>query len=107
MVRSYRDLDFYQDAYQLALEIHQLTLTFPALERSELGSQMRRASKGIPTNICEGWARRESEKDFKHFLLIALGSCDEMHVHLDFSRDLGYITREQHADLFGRSTNIG
>ena len=107
MIRSYRDLDFYRDAYQLALEIHQVTLTFPAFETHELGVQMRRSSKGVPQNIAEGWGRRESEKDFKHFLLIALGSCDEMQVHLDFSVDLGYITAGQHVDFRDRYTSVG
>jgi four helix bundle protein len=106
LISSYRDLDFYKDSYELALEIHRLTLTFPSFEKLELGSQMRRASKGIPQNIAEGWGRRSSEKDFKHFLVIALGSSDEMQVHLDFTRDLGYITVEAHSALRERYSSV-
>ena len=107
MIRSYRDLDFYQDSYQLALEVHKRTLLFPPEAKYELGRQMREASKSIPTNIAEGWGRRESAKDFKHFLLIALGSCDEMRVHLDFSRDLGYIAAELHKEYSERYESVG
>ena len=71
---------------------------FPVFEMHELGGQIRRASKGIPQNIAEGWARRESEKEFKHYLLIAIGSCEEMGVHLDYAKDLGYISSEAHAE---------
>lgn len=107
MIQSYRDLDFYRDAYQLALEVHEITLGLPAFERLELGSQMRRASKRVPANIAEGWGRRAKEAEFKHFLIIALSGCDEMQVHLDFARDLNYITVERHADLSERYTSVG
>ncbi len=107
MVRSFRDLDFYRDAYQLALEIHRLSMTFPAFELHETGGQMRRASKSIPQNIAEGFGRRASEKEFKHFLLIALGSCDEIQVDLDFCRDLDYVTIEAYKDLHDRYDSVG
>ena len=106
MLTSFRDLDFYRDSYQLALDIHELTLTFPVFERNELGGQMRRSSKGIPQNIAEGWGRRELEKEFKRFLLIAIGSCDEMQCHLDFCRDLKYITVDAHDDLVTRYQSV-
>src|SRR5437868_13978257 len=107
MIASYRDLDFYLDAYQLALEVHEITLGLPAFERYEQGSQMRRASKRIPANIAEGWGRRAKEAEFKHFLLISLGGCDEMAVHLDFARDLGYTTGERHKELLARYESVG
>src|SRR5581483_12522874 len=98
---SFRDLEVYQEAYRLALEVHQLTLGFPELERYVLAEQMRRASKSIPANIAEGWGR-QTQRNFAHFLGQALGSADEMLVHLDFAKDLGYITEEIHAGLSRR-----
>ena len=106
MLTSFRDLDFYRDSYQLALEIHELTLEFPTFERMELGGQMRRSSKGIPQNIAEGWGRRELEKEFRRFLLIAIGICDEMQVHLDFCRDLKYISLESHQGFLDRYQSV-
>src|SRR5260370_16926660 len=90
-VGSYRDLRIYQQSYEAALEIHQVTLRFPAFERGELGSQLRRASKSVPINIAEGYGRKRSAVDFKGFLGIALGPWDESSVFLDFAHNLKYL----------------
>ncbi len=110
-IRSYRDLRVYQRSYQAALEIHQLTLKFPAFERGELGSQLRRASKSIPINVAEGYGRKSSPEDFKRFLVIALGSCDEVSVLIDFAHNLKYLEGKSYThlkaeyELIGRSLN--
>ena len=96
----------YQEAYRLALEVHQLTLGFPVIERFVLAEQIRRASKSIPANIAEGWGV-QTGRNFAHFLGQALGSTDEMSVHLDFAKDLGYISPARHADLLDRYTVLG
>ena len=91
-VRSFRDLDVYRRAYRLSLDIHKATLGFPKVEQYALGDQMRRASKSICANIAEGFGRQwTSDADFKRFLVIAVGSCDEMQVWSDYGRDLGYL----------------
>ena len=96
MIRSFRDLTVYQKAYGLSLEIHKLSLRFPKFEQFELASQIRRSSKSIATNIAEGFGKNASLPEFKRFLKIALGSCDEVRVQLDYCRDLAYITIEQY-----------
>ena len=106
-IGSYRDLRIYQQSYQAALEIHQVTLRFPAFERGELGSQLRRASKSVAINIAEGYGRKRSAVDFKRFLGIALGSCDESSVLLDFAHDLKYLPDEAHAEFKRRYIEIG
>ena len=106
-IESYRDLRIYQLSYDAALEIHRLTLKFPAFEREELGAQLRRASKSIPINIAEGYGRKSSPNDFKRFLVIALGSCDEVSVQIDFAHDLKYWDGETHARLKARYDEIG
>ena len=47
MIYDYRDLEVYQKAFNLAIEIHRLTQRFPEIERYEMGQQMRNASKRI------------------------------------------------------------
>ena len=106
-VRSYRDLRIYQRSYEGALEVHQLTLKFPGFERGELGSQLRRASKSVPINIAEGYGRKHSPEDFRRFLVIALGSCDEVAVLLDFAHDLKYLGAKEHARLKALYEEIG
>ena len=98
-ITSYRDLRIYQRSYALALEIHKITRKFPAFERGELGSQPRRAATSIPINIAEGYGRKWSPEDFKRFLVIALGSSNEVSVVLDLARDLGYLSEATHAKL--------
>ena len=90
-IKHYRDLLVYQQAYRAALTVSKLTRTFPRSEQFELAHQMRTAARSDPANIAEGWARRESAAEFRRFLQIAIGSCEEMKVWLDFSRDEGYL----------------
>jgi four helix bundle protein len=100
-------LRIYQRSYEVALEIHQITLKFPAFERGELGSQLRRSSTSIPINIAEGYGRKKSSTDFKRFLVIALGSCDETSVLLDLAHDLKYLDDGAYADFKKRYDEIG
>ena len=91
---GYKELAIYRKSYEGALRIHKLTATFPKHELYEIGSQMRRAAMSIPLNIAEGYGRKLHQNDFKNFLKNALGSCNEMQVLLDMSKDLGYIDKD-------------
>ena len=106
-ISSYRDLRIYRRSYQTALEIHHITLKFPGFERSELGSQLRRAATSIPINIAEGYGRKRSPDDFKRFLVIALGSSDEVSVLLDFVHDLKYLDDDLFAKWKAEYVEIG
>ena len=95
-IKDFTDLLVYQKAYEKSLEIHQETMKFPKTEQYELCSQMRRASKGICANIAEGFGKQNiSKAEFKRFLLMAMGSADEMRVWVRYSLDLGYINESQ------------
>jgi four helix bundle protein len=61
--RGYEDLDVFQRALRTLKPIHELVLTFPDYEKFDLASQIRRASKSIPANLTEGYARRRSVRD--------------------------------------------
>jgi four helix bundle protein len=94
IVRSFEDLEVFQRSYQLALELHKRSLTFPKIEQYALADQIRRASKSICANLAEGFARqRGSSPDFHRFVVMAIGSSDEMKVWLSFCLDLGYIDK--------------
>jgi four helix bundle protein len=84
IVKSFEDLDVYQLSYKLALSIHKKSFA--------LADQIRRASKSVCANIAEGFARqRASSPEFHRFLMMAIGSCDEMKVWISFCKDLGYV----------------
>ena len=91
-VRSFEDLQVFQRAYRISLEIHQVTLQMPSVEQRGLCEQTRRASKSICGNLAEGFAKQGySSAEFKRFIQIALGSCEEMRVWIRYCLDLGYI----------------
>lgn len=89
-MKSYRDLDIYKSAYQLALEVHHMSLNLPKYELYEQGSQVRRSSKGIKDNIVEGFGRRRYKQDFIKFLVYSQSSCDETIDHLRMISDIHY-----------------
>ena len=106
MIHSYKDLEIYKRSYALALRVHELTKKYPESEKYDLISQIRRCSKSIPTNIAEGYGR-QSKEEFKRFLRISLGSCNETQVHLEFCRDLKYINRDEYEELSKELDEIG
>ena len=83
-MKSYRDLDIYNDSKKYAVQIHKMSLTLPKFELFEEGGQIRRSSKAVTTMIVEGYGRRRYKADFIKHLVYAQSECDETIVHLDF-----------------------
>jgi four helix bundle protein len=95
-IRDVEDLNVYRKAYLISLEVHRASLQFPKIEQFALADQMRRASKSICANLAEGFGKQSASKaEFKRFLMIAMGSADEMRVWVKYSEDLGYIPAGQ------------
>ena len=92
---SYQDLQVFREAYQLSLEIHKLSLEFPAVEQYELAPQLRKATKSVAVNIAEGMGKQGSKAEKKRFLRIALGSYEESKVWLEYCRDLSYLSEPE------------
>ncbi len=99
---GYKDLKVYQLAYQLALDIHEITKGYPKEEKYSLTDQIRKSSRSVPTNLAEAWKKRRYEKAFVSKVVDCAGEAGETEVWLDFSKDFGYISNEQHKDLMGR-----
>jgi len=81
-MKSYLDLDIYQEALALFFETHTFSLLLPRYELYELGSQLRRSSDSINSNIVEGYGRRRYKNDFIKFLVYAHSSNLECRNHL-------------------------
>jgi len=73
MVKTFRDLNVWQKSHNLVLEIYKITTYLPKEERYGLVSQLRRSTVSVATNIVEGF-KRNSRKDYAHFISIATGS---------------------------------
>ncbi len=90
-MKSHEDLDAWQSAMSLAGNIYRQTSGWPVEERFGLTNQIRRAAVSVPSNIAEG-AARGTDKDFLHFLDIALGSLAEVDTQFRLAQQLGYST---------------
>ncbi len=96
MPGKYEDLDVYQRAFGLALEVHKFSQLLPDIEKYALASQIRRASMGICANIAECQAKSHlSRAEFKRFLAMAMGSAAEMRVWIKFCKELGYLPEKR------------
>jgi four helix bundle protein len=92
---KYEELEVYRTAYRTALLLHKLSLDFPKFEQfGGLADQIRRASKSICANLAEGESKLSSTIEEQRFLRMALGSCEETRVWLQFAGDLGYLSAE-------------
>lgn len=83
-MQSYRDLEIYQLAHKLGVDIHKMSRKLPDFELYEEGSQIRRSSKAISSNIVEGFGRKRYRQDYIKFLIYAHSSCDETREHLTY-----------------------
>ena len=104
---GYRQLQVYERSYKAALAVYRMTKRFPEREKYGMTSQMQRAGISVALNIAEGYAKKSSQEEFKRFLLMALGSANEMSVLIDFSKDLGYITEEEYKKASKEYEEIG
>ena len=92
--RSYRDLEVWKLSIELVKAIYQITAQFPASEKFGLIQQIRRAAVSIPSNIAEGQFRN-STKEFKQFLAIALGSAAELETQLIIAKEIDYLIQRR------------
>jgi four helix bundle protein len=97
--QGFRDLIVYQKSYKLAMEIFEITKSFPREEKYSLVDQIRRSSRSIPANIAEAWVKRKYPKSFVSKLLDSLAEEAETEVWIDMSYDCEYIDNKLHNSI--------
>src|SRR6056297_1409982 len=97
-VQSVEDLQVWQKAHALTLEIYRLTSKFPTNEKYALVDQIRRAVSSIGANLFEG-SYRTGTNEFRYFANIARGSAGEVKYFLLLSKNLKYISDEKFKQL--------
>ena len=90
-INSYKDLRVYQKSMDLAMEIFQLTKSFPIEEKYSLVDQIRRSSRSVCTNIAEAWRKRRYKAAFIAKLSDSETEACETQVWIEFSLRCEYI----------------
>jgi four helix bundle protein len=106
-VKSAKELRVYVTAYQLAMQIYEISKRFPLEERYALTSQIRRSSRSICMNLREAWAKRRYRAHFVSKLTDCDGENSETDTSLDFAKDCGFITMQEHCQLSECCSSIG
>jgi four helix bundle protein len=103
-MHNFRNMQIWKDAMNLAQSVYEIAERLPKMETYGIVSQMTRAAVSVPSNIAEGSGR--SNKDFAHFLSIALGSLFELNTQIMLSERIGYIDNEQSLALQGKADKL-
>jgi four helix bundle protein len=97
-IKSYVELQVWQKAHELTLEIFRITEKYPRSDMFGIVSQMRRSSSSVAANIAEGFGRGTT-KELLRSLQIARGELEETRYFLHLSKDLGRIATEEFVRL--------
>ncbi len=97
-MKDFRNLQVWEKAHALTLDVYKATVSFPKEELYGLTSQIRRSSASIPTNIAEGCGR-SGDAELARFMHISMGSASELEYQLLLAHDLNYLDDEIYTEL--------
>ena len=98
-VADYKELRVYKLAFDSAMEVFELSRSWPSEERYSLTDQIQRSSRSVCTNMAEAWRKRRYEAAFISKLSDSDGEAAETEVHLDFALRCGYLAADTHVKL--------
>ena len=107
MAGNYKDLIVYQKAFNLALNIFNVSENFDKAEKYSLTDQIRRSSRSVCANLVEAYRKRQYESYFVSKISDADMENSETRVWLDFALAFGFLGKEAHSDLYSISEEIG
>ncbi len=105
-VKDYRELEVYRSAFEAAMQVFELTKSFPREETYSLTDQIRRSTRSVCSNIAEAWRKRRYPASFVSKLSDADTEAAETQVWLDFALHCKYIDAKTHAELYDRYNHI-
>lgn len=111
---SYKKLEIWERARKISIAIHKMTLNeLPKFEMYEEGSQIRRSSKSVRSNIVEGYGRKKYVAEYVRFLTFSISSNDETIDHLETLYETGSLKNEnlysdlhEQLDILGKKLNL-
>lgn len=105
--RSFKETKVYKIAYEQAMEVFEITKTFPKEEKYSLTDQVRRSSRSVCTNIAEAYRKKRYPAHFVLKVTDSDAENSETGVWFDFSKDCHYVNLEKHLALTLRNEEIG
>jgi four helix bundle protein len=106
VIQTHRDLEVYQMAFEVAMQIFRESQSFPREERYSLTDQIRRSSRSVCANITEAWRKRRYEASFLSKLNDAEAEAAETQVWLEFAVRCEYLKVEIGRGLYSVYDNI-
>lgn len=107
LVKTIYEFEVFKMAYALAIEVRPMVKDFLKYEQfGGVADQMRRASTGICANLAEGFGKNQSKAEFRRFVMMALGSANEMELWLRFACDFEYLDPSIANDFINRYARI-
>jgi len=104
-MRDFRNLQVWEKAHSLTLNVYKATSSLPKDELYGLTSQIRRSSASIPTNIAEGCGR-SGNAELARFMSIGMGSASELEYQLLLAHDLNYLDQDTYTNLHEKVTEV-
>ena len=98
-IRSYKDLRVYQNSFEAAMKIFELTKSFPIEERYSLVDQIRRSSRSVCANLAEAWRKRRYKAAFIAKMSDAESEAAETQVWLEFGIRCNYANMSEISEL--------
>lgn len=102
LINRFEDILSWQKAKELSVLVYSI---FSDSRDFGFKDQICRASVSIMNNIAEGFERK-SNKEFKHFLFVAKGSCGEVRSMLILAKELDKLSDEEFNKLHKLSEEI-
>lgn len=103
---SYKNLEIWRLSREIVIEVHKMSMKLPKFELYETGSQIRRSSKSIRSNIVEGYGRRRYKQDFIRFLVYSHSSVDETRDHLEVLFETKSLTDQKVFENISQQLNV-
>lgn len=105
-IRHFRELDAYQLAMEVAMQLFEVSKCFPAEEKYSLTDQVRRSSRSVCANMAEAWRKRRYPNAFVSKLSDADAEAAETQVWIEFAVKCGYLDPTHGNDLDRQYENI-
>jgi four helix bundle protein len=106
-VYNFKSTKIYRKSFDLAMEIFEVSKSFPSAEKYSLVDQIRRSSRSVCTNLAEAYRKKQYPANF----ISKLSDCDaensETNVWLDIAHACDYIDRDLHQNLVSKNEEIG